>query len=71
MHDLDALTTEGHDVPWGTGVGKTAAFLEELRTQGVVPTMFGLEYSYNWLESMPEVARCKEFFDTQTLRLAK
>jgi hypothetical protein len=33
--------------------------------------MFGIEYAYNWLESMPEVAKCVEFFNTLSLQLAK
>jgi hypothetical protein len=32
--------------------------------------MFGLEYSYNWLESTPEIARCIEFFNAVSLRTA-
>lgn len=71
MHDLNDLSAEGHDVPWGTGVGKTRAFLEEVYRQGVKPRMFGLEYSYNWLDSMPEVEQSARFFDKVTLDLAK
>jgi hypothetical protein len=33
--------------------------------------MFGLEYSYNWLESMPEIAKTIEFFNGVSLELAK
>jgi hypothetical protein len=33
--------------------------------------MFGLEYSYNWFESMPEIARCIEFFNKMSVRRAK
>ena len=54
MHDLHARGADGHDVPWGTGVGNTEAFLKELHQLGIRPTMFGIEYAYNWLESMPE-----------------
>ena len=37
MHDLNELTAEGHDVPWGTGnvLARTVGNLERL----------GLEYS--------------------------
>ena len=35
------------------------------------PTMFGLEYSYNWLESMPDLARCIEFFNKISLDLPR
>jgi type 1 glutamine amidotransferase/sugar phosphate isomerase/epimerase len=71
MHDLNELSPEGHDVPWGTGVGKTGQFIEEIHRLGIRPTMFGLEYSYNWFESMPEIARCIDFFNRMSMKLAK
>lgn len=71
MHDLNELSPEGHDVPWGTGVGRTRAFLEEVFRQGIKPRMFGLEYSDDWLDSMPEVEESARFFDTVTRNLAK
>lgn len=71
MHDLNELSPEGHDVPWGTGVGRTRAFLEEVFRQGIKPRMFGLEYSDDWLDSMPEVEKSARFFDKVTLDLAK
>ena len=69
VHDLHELSPEGHDVPWGTGVGRTGQFIEEIHRLGVRPTMFGLEYSYNWFESMPEIARCIEFFNKVSLQV--
>jgi sugar phosphate isomerase/epimerase/type 1 glutamine amidotransferase len=71
LHDLNALTSEGHDVPWGTGEGRTEAFLTELHRQGVHPKMIGLEYSYDWYDSMPEAAQCVHFFNETTKELAK
>ena len=71
VHDLNELTPQGHDVPWGTGAGKTEAFIREVHRLGIRPTMFGIEYAYNWLESMPEVARSVEFFNKVSLTLAK
>ncbi len=71
MHDLHELSAEGHDVPWGTGAGKSEAFLKEIHRLGITPTMWGLEYSYNWFESLPEIARCIEFFNQVGLELAK
>jgi type 1 glutamine amidotransferase/sugar phosphate isomerase/epimerase len=70
MHDLHARGPDGHDVPWGTGIGNTAGFLEEIHRLGIRPTMFGLEYSYNWLESMPDIAKCVAFFNQVSLGLA-
>jgi hypothetical protein len=32
--------------------------------------MLGLEYSRDWLESMPRLAECIEFFNATTLELA-
>jgi len=71
MHDLHELSPEGHDVPWGTGAGKTGRFISEIHRLGIRPTMFGLEYSYNWFESMPEIARCIDFFNGISVQLAK
>jgi len=71
MHDLNEISPEGHDVPWGTGAGKMKEFIEEIHRLGVRPTMFGLEYSYNWFESMPEIARCIDFFNKISIELAQ
>jgi len=70
MHDLHATGSDGHDVPWGTGVGKTEEFIRELHRLGIKPTMFGLEYSYDWFESLPKVAQCAAFFNATCLKLA-
>jgi hypothetical protein len=71
MHDLHELSSEGHDVPWGTGVGKTEQLIGEIHRLGIRPTMFGLEYSYNWFGSMPDIVRCVEFFNKESIKLAK
>ena len=71
MHDLHELSPEGHDVPWGTGAGKTEQFIREMHHLGIKPTMFGLEYSYNWSGSMPEIAQCIDFFNKMSIQLAK
>jgi hypothetical protein len=70
MHDLHELSSEGHDVPWGAGVGRTRELIEEIHRLGIRPTMFGLEYSYNWLESMPDITKCIEFFNNVSLQLS-
>lgn len=66
MHDLDKRDSEGQDVPWGTGAGGSAEFFAELNQ----PTMIGLEYSRDWLESMPKLERCSQFFNQTALNLA-
>ena len=71
MHDLHELSPEGHDVPWGIGVGKTEQFIEQIHQLGIRPTMFGLEYSYNWFESTPDIAKCVEFFNRVSMKLAQ
>jgi sugar phosphate isomerase/epimerase/type 1 glutamine amidotransferase len=71
MHDLHELSPKWHDVPWGTGVGRTRAFLREIHRQGIKPKMFGLEYSYDWYDSLPEVTQSARFFDKVCLELAR
>ena len=71
MHDLHAAGSEGHDVPWGTGVGRTEALLREIQRRGIQPKMFGLEYSYDWYDSMPEVEASARFYDQVTLELTE
>ena len=71
LHDLNELTAKGHDVPWGSGVGKTEEFVKEIDRLGVKPTLFGLEYSYDWFDSMPEMAECIEFLDRLSIELAQ
>jgi hypothetical protein len=70
-HDLHELSAEGHDVPWGAGAGHLREFIEEVHRQGIKPKKFGLEYSYDWLDSMPEVEQSARFFDEVTLDLAR
>ncbi len=71
MHDLNNLSPDGHDVPWGTGAGRTKKFIEEIHRLGIRPTMFGLEYSYDWFDSMPEIARSIDFFNKMSIELAQ
>jgi type 1 glutamine amidotransferase/sugar phosphate isomerase/epimerase len=71
VHDLDARTPAGADVPWGTGAGQTEQFFRELHALGLRPKAIGVEYSRNWLESLPEVRACIEFFDKTALQLAR
>lgn len=69
MHDLHERTPQGHDVPWGTGQGSSRDFFLELHRLGIQPVMVGLEFSYDWLDSMPEIAECVTFFNNLTLEL--
>lgn len=49
-----------HDVPFGTGVGKIAAILDELKRQGFDGNI-SIEYEYNWNDSVVDVAQCIGF----------
>jgi len=69
MHDLHELSPQGHDVPWGTGHGSSEQFIKEVHRLGLKPTMWGVEYAYNWLESMSEIAQCVEFFNRVSLQV--
>ena len=56
--DLD----QGHDVIWGTGKCDAKAILTELKRQNF-KGVFSIEYEYNWMNSMPEIAGCVSFFE--------
>src|SRR6266705_1680417 len=60
--DLNEMGPGAHDVPWGTGVGKTKALMEELKRQHFHGA-FCVEYEYHWENSSPEIARCVKFFN--------
>ena len=47
LKDLDAARPDGHDVTWGTGVGRVADVLEELGRQQASPRIIAVEYEYN------------------------
>ncbi len=69
-HDLNKLTPEGHDVPWGTGKAQFEKMLREIHRLGIKPTLVGLEYSYKYEDNMAESAECVKFFDRVTKELA-
>jgi len=71
MHDLHEQSPKGHDVPWGTGRVPVEQLLKEFHRLGIQPTMFGFEYSYDWYDSMPEIARSVKFFNKVCLQLAR
>jgi type 1 glutamine amidotransferase/sugar phosphate isomerase/epimerase len=62
-HDLNELSADGHDVPWGTGKAEFEKLIQELRRLGIQPTLFDLEYAYDFEDNMPEMAECVTFFD--------
>ena len=50
--DLNETGMKAHDVPWGTGAGKTKALMAELKRQNFHGA-FCVEYEYHWDNSQP------------------
>jgi len=67
--DLAENDPKSHDVPWGTGVGKSRAVMEELKRQKFRGA-FCVEYEHNWENSSPEIAECVKFFNATCAELA-
>ena len=57
LKDLNQVSPEAHDVPYGTGVSDVPALLKELKAQKFGGNI-SIEYEYNWDNSVPEVAQC-------------
>jgi sugar phosphate isomerase/epimerase len=60
--DLNKMGPGAHDVPWGTGVGKTKELMAEMKRQHFHGA-FCVEYEYDWDNSSPEIAQCAKFFN--------
>ncbi|HYG35118.1 MAG TPA: sugar phosphate isomerase/epimerase family protein [Clostridia bacterium] len=60
--DLNAMSPDGHDVPWGTGKGEVASVLHEVHRLGIQPAIFAIEYEYHWEDNTTEIAQCVDFF---------
>jgi sugar phosphate isomerase/epimerase len=60
--DLNEMGPNAHDVPWGTGVGKSRELMAELKRQNFHGA-FCVEYEYHWDNSSPEIAECVKFFN--------
>jgi len=60
--DLNKMGPDAHDVPWGTGIGKTKELMAELKRQNFHGA-FCVEYEYHWENSSPEIAQCVKFFN--------
>ncbi len=71
LKDLnEAGNVKAHDIPWGTGKSGVAAILAELKRQGYRGPVV-IEYEHNWENSLPEIARCIEFFKETVIELAR
>lgn len=63
LHDLNEISPQGTDVPWGTGRGRTGEILREIQRLGLRPTMIGLEYSKDFDQNFDAVAACVAWFN--------
>ena len=70
LKDLDAARRDGHDVPWGSGVGRVADVLAELARQPTPPRIIAVEYEHDVGTSLPDVTRCVSFFRERSAALA-
>jgi type 1 glutamine amidotransferase/sugar phosphate isomerase/epimerase len=71
MHDLNEISPQGSDVPWGTGQGRSEAIFREIHRLGLRPAMIGLEYSKDFDNNQEAVAQCVRYFNELTLRLSR
>ena len=56
LKDLNEKSPHAHDVPFGTGVSNIPAILEELKRQHFNGNI-SIEYEYNWLNNVTDVAQ--------------
>lgn len=63
MHfkDLNEMSREAHDVPWGTGISNVEGVIKELKRQGF-EGVISVEYEHNWDNSLPEVEQSVNYF---------
>ncbi|MFA5535204.1 MAG: ThuA domain-containing protein, partial [Mariniphaga sp.] len=71
FHDQSEINANGHDVPWGTGKINLDGILQYIKKENIKPVMFGLEYSYNWNNSLPEIIQSIDYFNKKSLELAR
>ena len=60
LKDLNEMSPEAHDVPYGTGIADITGILDELKRQKFAGNI-SIEYEYNWTTSIPEIKQCVEF----------
>jgi len=70
-HDLDGLSPDARDVPWGAGVARVHDCLQEIHRLKLRPVMFDLSYPPSDKTYTNDLARCVEFFNKASLDLAK
>ena len=64
--DIAPESAEGgpHDVIWGTGVLDVPSMFRILKDQGF-KGYFAIEYEYNWDNSVPDIKKCIEYFNSE------
>ncbi len=73
LHFKDILpegAKDRHDVIWGTGslqVSEMLRILNDLNFQGY----FAIEYEYNWMNSVPEIRKSIQYFNSVVEEIAK
>jgi sugar phosphate isomerase/epimerase len=60
LKDLSEKSPNAHDVPFGNGVSNIPGILDELKRQHFAGNA-SIEYEYNWLNSVTDVAQCVGF----------
>ena len=60
LKDLNEMTPDAHDVPYGTGVSDVPAILNELKRQHFTGNI-SVEYEYKMENNLPEVSQCVGF----------
>ncbi len=70
-HDVHELSPDAHDVPWGTGKADFAQLMQELVRLNIRPTLFDLEYSYDFEDNMAEMQECIRFYEQVISELAR
>lgn len=60
LKDLNARSSDAHDVPFGTGASGMAQIIAELKLQHFHGNA-SIEYEYNWRSNVVDVAQCVGF----------
>jgi len=68
--DLNKFGDDAHDVPWGTGMGKSREILVALAALGLKGP-FSAEYEYHWDNSVPEIKQSGEWFKKTAAELSE
>ena len=54
---------------WGSGQGNLNELFTLMADQKLKPTLIGLEYSYDWGNSLPDIKKSKDFFDNSVIQI--